>query len=48
MHDPKEEHLAAAKHVLRYLNGTQGQGILPSSLSDLSFTSFATHIGQLL
>ena len=33
MHEPTEEHLAAAKHVLRYLKSSPGQGILLSSKS---------------
>ena len=40
MHDPTEEHLAAAKHVLRYLKGTQGQGILFSGNTAMTLTGF--------
>jgi len=40
MHEPTEEHLAAAKHVVRYLKGTPGQGILLSSFANFSMTSF--------
>jgi len=40
MHEPTEEHLAAAKHILRYLNGTQGLGIFLSSHKAMSLTGF--------
>ena len=40
MHEPTEEHLAAAKHILRYLNGTQGLGILLSNHTNMSLTGF--------
>ena len=40
MHEPAEEHLAAAKHVLRYLKSNPGQGILLSSQSMLKLARF--------
>jgi len=35
MHNPKKEHMEAAKRVLRYLKGVPGQGLLQRSNSDL-------------
>jgi len=40
MHEPTETHMAAAKHVLRYLNATPAQGILLSSCSSLSLSGY--------
>jgi len=40
MHEPVEEHLATAKHVLRYLKSHLGQGILLSSQSMLQLAGF--------
>ena len=40
MHDPRELHLAALKHILRYVCGTLHLGLLrPSSLGDLTVYS---------
>ena len=38
MHDPREPHLAALKHILRYIRGTLHLGLLlrPSSQSELT------------
>ena len=40
MQEPKEEHMEAAKRVLRYLKGNPGQGILLSSYSDFQVYAF--------
>jgi len=43
MHDPREPHLAALKHILRYIRGTLHLGLLlrPSSQSELTVYSDA-------
>jgi len=46
MHDPREPHLAALKHILRYLRGTLHMGLLqPSRSSDLTVYSDADWAG---
>jgi len=40
MQEPREEHMEAAKHVLRYLKGNPGQGILLKTDCDLRLTAF--------
>ena len=40
MHEPTEAHMAAAKHVLRYLNATLTQGILLSNSSSLCLSGY--------
>jgi hypothetical protein len=37
MHDPRDVHLSAVKHILRYLRGTLSHGLLlrPSTTSAL-------------
>ena len=40
IHEPVEEHLAVAKHVLRYLKSNLGQGILHSSQFMLQLAGF--------
>ena len=40
MQEPREEHMDAAKRVLRYLKGNPGQEILLKSDSDLTTTTY--------
>jgi len=40
MHEPSEDHLAAAKHILRYLKGTPDQGVLLANFSDFNLTGY--------
>jgi len=40
MHAPTEDHLAAAKHVLRYLRNTSDLGILLSASSASTLTGY--------
>ena len=40
MHQPKEQHMKAAKRVLRYLKGVLEQGLLLISDSDLQFYAY--------
>ncbi|GAV84025.1 hypothetical protein CFOL_v3_27470 [Cephalotus follicularis] len=40
MHKPRQTHMDAALHLLRYLKATPGQGILLSSQSDFSFKAY--------
>jgi len=49
MHDPREPHLAALKHILRYVRGTLHLGLLlrPSTQSDLLVYSDADWAGCL-
>ena len=40
MQTPREEHMEAARRVLRYLKGTAGQGILLRTATDLHLVGF--------
>lgn len=41
MHSPTERHLEVAYHILRYLNGTPGKGMLFKKSKDRGIRSFA-------
>ena len=40
MHEPKEEHMEAARRVLKYLKGVPGQGLLLKSDTDLKVYAY--------
>jgi len=46
MQIPRMEHVEASKHVLRYLKGIVGQGILLKVDSALKLVQYVTPIGE--
>jgi hypothetical protein len=45
MHDPREPHLTALKHILRYLRGTTNEGLLRCSSSCGHVTIYTDWVG---
>ncbi|XP_019261526.1 PREDICTED: uncharacterized protein LOC109239412 [Nicotiana attenuata] len=48
MQSPRDSHLKAAMHVLRYLKGDLGMGLFLSNNADYRLRALATQIGQLV